>query len=258
MQSTTRHGLNLLVHGPAKHGKTWFANTTPAPRVIIDAEGGTEWLDSRLTYWDPVSQEPPAADGTWETAIAYTDSWDAIAAAYRWLKSGRHPFNSAVLDSLTETQRMCISKLAGINPMQIQDWGTVLRQMLELCRNLRDLTKLPGHPLSAVVITAQTARVNDKWSPDVQGQLARNLPYLFDVCGYLHEIPLESGGSVRRLFLSPISGYETGQRLGGRLPAYVDDPSVASMLETLRAYTPPVPAVAAPTVESPPEVVTAH
>jgi hypothetical protein len=216
-------GLSVLVHGGPKAGKSWFGDTTPAPRLILDAEGGSWFTTSRKVPWDPTSQQPPVADGTWDTAIVDVREYDTVKRAYEWLNSGQHPFRSVVMDSISEIQQRCIDNIAGVDPMQTQNWGTLLREMSKLVRNYRDLLRHPTKPLEAMVIIAMTRVVDGgRQVPYVQGQLATTLPYYIDVIGFIANQADEQGHTHRYLMVQPDPRWLTGERVGGRLGTHVE------------------------------------
>lgn len=229
------YGINAVVYGPSKSGKSTLGDTTPAPRVVLDAEMGSRFTPSRKIEWDPVKYAPPVADGTWDTAIVTVRDYQTVSRAYDWLNSGNHPFKSAILDSISEIQQRGVDDIAGSDIMKTQDWGTLLRRVSELVRNFRDLTTHPVNPLDAVIFIAMAKKPeNDIWRPHVQGQLSTTLPYYVDVCAYLQKVVLEDGSSVRRLFIDDVPGYLVGERVGGRLGAYIDNPTVTGMLDMIR------------------------
>jgi hypothetical protein len=232
----TRDGINMIVFGPQKQGKSWLGDTTPAPRLILDAEGGSRFTPSRKIPWDPITQEPPQADGTWDTAIVYVRDYRTVDRAFEWLNSGKHPFRSVTLDSVSEIQQRAIDDIAGVNQMDQQAWGRLLRTISELIRRFRDLSTHPTNPLDAVVFIAMAVNLDDKWRPFMQGQIKTTMPYYVDLCTYLAKMPLADGTMVRRLFIEPQPGFEIGERVGGCLGPYIDDANVTDMLETVRAF----------------------
>ena len=230
---TEMRSLSILVHGPSKVGKSWLGDSTPAPRLILDAEGGSRFTPSRKVVWDPVTQLPPENDGSWDTCIVYVKDYETVTRAFDQLNQGEHPFKSVVLDSISEIQQRCVDSIAGIDIMKIQDWGTLLRKVSDTVRRFRDLTTHATRPLNAVVLIAMTREVSGKWKPHVQGQLMTVLPYYMDVTGYLYLQKTDDGNSLRRLLVSPHDQFEAGERVGGRLGAVVDNPSVSDMLDTI-------------------------
>lgn len=239
-----QEGLTFLVHGDTKVGKSWFADTAPGPRLILDAEGGnsSRWTPSKKRTWDPLREQPPPADGSWETCIVNVRNYRTVQQAYAWLDSGQHPFRSVIIDSVSETQQRAIDDLVGVDPMRREDWGTLLRQMSKTIRDFRDLANHPTNPLAAVIFVAMSREHNGKSVPYVQGQLATILPYQVDVLGYLTQIPDPTSGINRRyLMIRSDPSYESGERVGGRLGDWVEipdhDQTVTRMISKVYATT---------------------
>ena len=234
-------GLSFLIYGRSKVGKSWLADTAPAPRLVLDAEGGngSRWTPSKKVRWDPISSAPPAADGSWETCIVNVRAYEIIKRVYEWLRSGEHPFRTVTIDSVSETQQRCIDGLVGTEIMQPKDWGTLLREMSKTIRDFRDLTEHPTRPLQAVVFIASTRESDGRQRPYVQGQLASVLPYQVDVLTYVQHIPDPNDPRVfnRFMMLQPDQAYESGDRCGGRLPPYIHvadtDQTLTNVLSTV-------------------------
>jgi hypothetical protein len=189
-----RRRLSTIIHGDSKVGKSWLSDTSPAPRLCLDAEGGVDWTPSRKVEWDPFKEPPPVADGTWDTCVVRIHMYQTLDLVRQWLASGQHPFKSVSMDSVSEVQQRCIDAIAGMQQMRTQDWGERLRTISKLVREFRDYTLHPTNPLEAVVIVAMSRQdQNGKWRPDVQGQMYNKLPYYFDLIGYLfiQDIPQE-------------------------------------------------------------------
>jgi hypothetical protein len=221
--------LSILVHGDTKVGKSSFANTAPAPRLLLDAEAAHRFLPGRKIFWEPQRDAPPVCDGTWDTCVVIIRDYSVMVRATEWLVSGQHCFESVVVDSISEVQKKLKDQVAQQGDMDQRKWGDMLTHMEALIRKLRDLTEHPTNPLTAIVITAMTEERNGKWRPYVQGQLRTTLPYFIDVVGYLFVQALPppdpsqpSPGSVRRLLTRPSPQFEAGERVQGRLPEYID------------------------------------
>lgn len=230
--------LSVLVHGHSKVGKTTFAATAPYPRLFLDVESASRFLNVVKVIWDPMTQEPPVADGSWDTCVVYVRDYGTVKKVYEWLQTGRHQFRSLIIDSISELQVRCQEQIAGRGQMQMQQWGELLRDMAGLCRDIRDLTMHATNPLEAVVLTAMTVNRDDIYKPYLQGQLATVIPYFWDLTGYLYvdqeqEDPTVAPVEVRNLLTRKHPQFEAGERVGGRLPAVVREPNIEHMLDTI-------------------------
>lgn len=237
MQEMNR-SLTMLVYGAAKAGKSTLAITTPAPRLYMDVEAASRFLPIEPVFWDPSKSAPPEADGTWDTAIVQTKDWRTVELAHQWLESGQHPFKSFIIDSISELQQRYIEDVAGRSQLTQQAWGDAFRAVGGLVRDIRDLTVHPTKPLEAVVLTAMAREFDGHWKPYLQGQLATIMPYLLDITAYLYaesvtnELTFEVT-EVRRLLTRRTNQFEAGERVGGKVPAIVEDPNVSAMIDMI-------------------------
>jgi hypothetical protein len=248
-----QRSLTMLIHGPSKAGKSTVAATAPYPRLMLDVEFGHKFLPINVKYWDPMREEPPVADGTWDTCVVAVRNYDTVLKAYQWLQTGRHQFKSVIIDSVSELQVKCVDQIAGAEQMKMQQWGELLRHMGGLMRDLRDLTMHPTNALEAVVLTAMSREGQDgKDHPYLQGQLATQIPYFFDVLGYIrveewpNPDPTQPPYKLRRLYVETTDFAEAGERVQGRLGSVVEqnELSIETMLDKI--YGPRAAPVAAP------------
>lgn len=244
--------MSILVHADTKIGKSTFGNTTPAPRLILDAEMAYRFLPGEKVFWDPNTESPPElgkgrirpqanspiVEVEWESCVVILRDYTTFERAYLWLNSGQHPFRSVVIDSISELQTKCKDNLAADGRMTIQLWGDLLTAMERRCREFRDLTEHPAHPIESIVITAMTQMREGKWRPYLQGQLQVKAPYYFDVIGYLYienipdpMDPSKPPHKLRRMLTVPHTQFEAGERVQGRLPEVLDNPTVPMMLD---------------------------
>jgi len=109
-----------------------------------------------------------------------------------------------------------------------------------LLRDLRDLTMHPTNPLEAVVLTAMARQdQNGRYRPYLQGQLAIQAPYFYDILGALavEEVPnpdpMQMPYKVRKMYVERTNQYEAGERVQGRLGSVVqqENLSIDTMLD---------------------------
>lgn len=227
--------LTMLEYGDAGAGKSWLGASTPAPRLILDAEGRARYLPGGAkVYWDPIKDQPPVDDGTWETCIVKVKDFNTLLVVYQWLQSGQHPFVSVTIDSLTEAQKRYIDSLVGMNQLDMQDWGSVLRHLESLVRNYRDLVDIDSNPVTCVIFICGETEDEGKKRPLLQGALRKQLPYLVDVCGYLYTVQTPEGVIERNLLIQStpqVVAKDGTDRLKG--PVIVN-PNITTMFEELK------------------------
>lgn len=235
-----QRSLTIMVYGESKVGKSTFAVTAPYPRLMLDVEGGHRFLPINVKYWDPMREEPPEADGTWDTCVVPVREYDSVMKTYQWLQLGRHQFKSLIIDSVSELQVKCLENIAGTNQMTQQQWGELLRHMGGLLRDLRDLTMHPTAPLEAIVLTAMARAGQDgRYRPYLQGQLAIQAPYFYDILGAItvesfpNPDPTQPPYQARRMYVERTNQYEAGERVQGRLGKIVEqqDLGIERMLD---------------------------
>jgi hypothetical protein len=233
--SEVQRSLTIMVYGESKVGKSSFAVTAPYPRLMLDVEGGHRFLPIVVKYWDPLREEPPVADGTWDTCVVTVRDYDTVIKTYQWLQMGKHQFKSLIIDSISELQVKCMDSIAGNEQMKMQQWGELLRHMGALLRDLRDLTMHATNPLEAVVLTAMSRTGGDssRNKPYLQGQLAIQAPYFYDILGALtveqlpNPDPMQPPYKVRRMYVERTNEYEAGERVQGRLGSIVEQQNLS-------------------------------
>ncbi len=95
--------LSMVVHGDSGVGKTRLSWTAPTPALLLDAEGGYEWMPKPPRMWNPAGPLPENIQPD-EIIAVWAQDFNDLTLAYQWLQSGQHPFNSVIIDSITEVQ----------------------------------------------------------------------------------------------------------------------------------------------------------
>lgn len=229
--------LSMLIHANAKQGKSSLSVTAPAPRVYCDVESAARFLEAqgriKPIKWDP-NDPPPEYNGTWDTAVVATRDFETVEKVYEWLNSGKHPFKSLIIDSISELQFRVIDNRTGRKQPTMQQWGGVYRDVGGFIRDIRDLTMHPIKPLEAVVIVAMTRMIDGKYVPWCQGQLQTVLPFLLDATAYLYvDDDPETAQPVRMLLTQPTNEYEAGNRIGNTWPMVIREPNISDMIDAV-------------------------
>ena len=128
--------FNMLIYGNGGVGKTTLAVSMyeiqeACPVLLLDMEGGRSILKKI---------DPP------KSKVTYTPitEWDQLKLAYRGLNSDGNPFKTVILDTITETQKICVTKILEESTKdketpELQDYLKRSSRMLELIRRFRDL-----------------------------------------------------------------------------------------------------------------------
>lgn len=218
---TQQSTFTAVLHGESGGGKSFLGDTVPAPRLILDAEGGSEFTPSwPKVIWDPNAYAPPGVQGcapgqeqVQETTRVIVRDWQTLARIFMWIDSGHHHFTSLVLDSLTEIQKRCRDEIRGTDQMQQQHWGELLIQMETMVRTLRDLAMDPRNRLMNVVILALTDDKAGKYRPLIQGALQKSLPGFIHLVGYLYAEQDPGTQSIqRKMLIAPVGNYVAKDR----------------------------------------------
>jgi AAA domain len=251
--------MSFVVHADTKVGKSTLANTSPAPRLLIDAEAAYRYLPGKKVFWDPLREpipilgqgrmEPkfdsPVYAIDWETCVVIVHTYAHMKQAAEILRYYPHPFVSVNIDSVSEIQTRLKDQLTNYTGQMDRDkWGLLLNDMTLLVRGLRDLTEHPDYPLQTLMLTAMTEDRSGKWRPYVEGQLKTKLPYWLDVCGYMYVAQFQDQQdptqlqSMRVLAVEPGPNYEAGNRIqetefSHKLPPLIGNPTIPDMINAV-------------------------
>jgi hypothetical protein len=164
----------------------------------------------------PYDQRAVRQDGYWESALVATRTIDDLRGMLAFLERGQHPFNSVDLDSASEMQQRFTDMMAPNGKMDRDNWYDMLRWVNSVLRGYRDLVSCPAKTIWSVSMVFGT-KWDDKlkrYRPLLQGQSQDYMPYYPDVLGFMEA----RQDGTRHLLIGPHPNYETGERVGGRLP----------------------------------------
>lgn len=229
--------IAFLVYGRAKSGKTSLSDSAPGPRLILDAEMGSDFLDSEQLVWNVEAGEPvPTGLDEDTSVVVYVHEYTTLRKVYEILDTGDHEFETVIIDSVTEIQQRCLDDKVGTAQMKIQDWGEIKRQMSLDIRNFRDLKAHPKKAVNVIFVATleEVANIDGtkRLIPYMQGSVSKELPYIVDVVGLLFVDPEDN--RTRKLHVGSRSDTDTGDRTG-YLPEVVIEPDVFEILNVIEA-----------------------
>lgn len=230
--SGMRRSLIALIHGESGAGKSWLADTAPAPRLILDVEGGVRFTPSRKVVWDP-NLPPPVPDGSWDSAVVQLPNLDGLNRTKDWLYQGPHPFRSVIVDPLTEVQARFIDAVSGTAPKP--DWVTIQKKTENFVRVMRDLTLIASNPAQVVVFlcgSREDGQEHVMLRPALAGQMSRKVVYAVDVAAYLEAVVDGEGQVTRTAYFVQHENIAAKDRTN-RLGVSMEDPSIAKMLDLI-------------------------
>lgn len=265
----------LLIHGPYGTGKTTLANTAPGPRLVLDAEGGSYDVDKPIYLLDPeemtVHTYPAMEPIPWAGAKTAIDKdatvivdivdYQSYRLALDLVKTGNHPFNSVILDSLTEIQKQLKDAL---RPVTFGDyvkadydvWDQLLEFMEADVRAFRDLKRPSSkRPVNFVIVAASNVEEHPR-RPVLQGGLRKSLPGFVDLEGYLHVeyVTDEDTGKVTKRRVLDISPHDEApaevkcrlRLLEARFGDKMWDPTIGRIISTVNPKPKPAKAETTP------------
>lgn len=225
--------FNLLIYGESGSGKTTLAGSAdgvPEMRKVLflDIEGGTLSLRSRYPNVESVRIK----------------SWDDMQRVYDELYRSDHGFNTIVLDSLTEIQKMSMDAIMRRLVEQheerdadvpgIREWNINIEQTRKFVRLFRDLpvntiftalSKLDKNPRNGAVRT----------KPYLSGKVADEVAGFLDIVAYLYT--KEVDGSQKRMLLCGATQDNVAKDRTDRLDQVIMEPTMATIWKAVKGIT---------------------
>lgn len=192
--------MRLLLEAMAKQGKSWLASSAPKPLLFLDFEHRAKYVPGgdEATFWDGSSDPMKMAPSSSRIYIHEAEDLNRYAQAMQWLRAGKHPFRTVVLDSCMELRfRLLFSKFPNIESIEGKDIGTINRLLEQSVKDILNLTKLPNNKCDCVILINGT--IVDDYSKKIKplglGSVSQMLVHWVDVVAYL------DNNSGRRLWL---------------------------------------------------------
>lgn len=251
MTLNPRHNASFLVYGETKVGKSSLGATAPGKKLALDAEGSWNAFDGRdnpnrpgekyrVTWWDDLSQPPPDMTD-YDICVVDVMRWETVDQVINWVVQHDHPFQSIIMDSVTEMQDRCKKALPnGGADMQYQDWGKLLMHMSSRIKRFRDIVKDIKNPARCIVFTSEgKLRQDGKYVPKMEGALKDGIGYWMNTTAYLKvtQVPNKDGiiaddsPVLRRLLVKPHPMFITGSHHEDKYATNViENPNLTTMM----------------------------
>jgi phage nucleotide-binding protein len=224
--------VKVLVYGRNGKGKTRFAATAPKP-IILD-----------------VNEEGTSSVRNYPDAHVYRiKKWEQLTWAYWYLREGNHEFESVVIDTLTQAQKLCMSAVLRRaedrdpnRPPSMprrQDWGQMTEMMKPVIFDFRNL------PMNVIFVCQERVDkggeddedATNRFVPDLSPGVRGDAMSAVGIMGRVYKKGVRKGKGKKtttvfetRMLVGDHDDYETKDRTG-QLGYIVRNPTVPQMIE---------------------------
>ena len=222
--------FNMLIYGNSGVGKTQLAGSADAVpelrRVLfIDVEGGT--LTLRNTPYN-------------EVEVVRVRSWQEMEDVYKELSIPGHGFNTVVIDSLTEAQKMSMDRIMrklveededrDVDVPGIREWNINIEQTRKYVRKFRDL------PVNTIFTALEHSDKNmirgtTRRKPSLSGKVKDEVAAFLDIVVYLYTKERDVDGETKqqRMLLTGQTEDTVAKDRTSLLPMVIPDPTMATI-----------------------------
>jgi len=266
--------IKMLAYGEHGSGKTYLmATACSVPRmndvIMISAEGGEMTIDTddkshpfhkidsiRIEDFNGVAKtfdflklhcdlrdrpfDPAVEEKLWE--LEAKNKQLGVAELKAKQEKPRR-YQTTIIDSLTEVESYCMSKILDNNPdmsldevTETAEWKHYKIQhttMMNLIRRYRDL---PMH----VLMTCARQYIQDEskrqlFSPAMTGKLTSKVQGFVDIVGYLEVLPATTpdGNPPRKMHVQPNARWNAKNRISSYKKPFFEDPTMAKILKEI-------------------------
>lgn len=205
----------IMIYGESGAGKTRFASTFPSV-IFADIDKGMSSVTEQVSR-------------------VGIDDLERMKVLYKYLAAGEHSYETVVIDTLNEFQRVAMRATVEDFPMirrsyedlpSMSDYGKMLHDFLELTRDFIAL------PMRVVLLAQVNSRQfdTDVLMPQLVGKnSAREISRKMDVIGYIYKSEKEDSAHKKIAEMSFDSSEFVTKDRSYRLPASLPEPSFERM-----------------------------
>lgn len=208
-KTDAKRDLKALVHGPSGNGKTVFASTADGlgKVVLANLEAGT------LSIADKIES------GSVQSVRIQTH--DELKAFCLEIKSTNHGFETLVVDSLTEAQKIIMESILASQKKKeipaLQDWMKLSEETRKMVRFFRDL------PLNVILVCLSKDEKDEQFGsivrkPSLSGKLPEEVSGYMDLVLYIATKEVE--GNIERFAVTQPTERLYAKDRSGKLERY--------------------------------------
>lgn len=218
--------FNMLIYGNSGAGKTRLAGSADAVpelrRILfIDVEGGT--LTLRNTPYNAVE-------------VVRVKTWQEMELVYDELYANPTQFNTVIVDSLTEIQKMSMDRVMrrlvednderDADVPGMREWNINIEQTRKFVRKFRDL------PVNTIFTALETTEKDMrkgtlKRKPSLSGKVKDEVAAFLDIVVYLYI--KEVGDENKRILLTGQTEDTVAKDRSNQLPMIIEDPTMEAI-----------------------------
>ena len=219
------YNSNMLIYGESGAGKTLLAGSAdeiPEMRkvLVIDIEGGALTLRDKFPNVDSIRVK----------------TWDDMQNVYEELYLGKHGYQTVIIDSLTEAQRMSMDqimrKLVEENSDRdpdvagMREWNVNIEQTRKFVRGFRDL---PVNTIFTALVQTETNKSTGaiKRKPSLSGKVKDEVAGFLDIVVYLYTKEIDQVN--KRLLLCGATENTIAKDRTNTLPNIIENPSMLDL-----------------------------